>query len=80
MNENKRLYRSRSDRMISGLCAGLGQYIGIDPTIVRLLFALGGIFLFPTPILIYIVMMLIVPEEPLMGGGPGTGGPDMGGL
>ncbi|MBE0699894.1 MAG: PspC domain-containing protein, partial [Anaerolineaceae bacterium] len=31
----KRLYRSRSDRMFSGLCAGLGSYLGLDPTVVR---------------------------------------------
>lgn len=61
----KRLYRSRSDRMVSGLCAGLGEYLGVDPTIVRLLFALGTIFLFPLPLLAYFVMMLIVPEEPV---------------
>lgn len=63
--EYKRLYRSRSDRMISGLSAGLGQYIGMDPTIVRLIFALSAIFLFPMPIVVYFVMMLVVPEEPL---------------
>jgi len=50
--------------MFSGLCAGLGEYIDLDPTIVRLLFALSAIFLFPMPIIIYLVMMLIVPEEP----------------
>jgi phage shock protein C len=67
MTENyKRLYRSRSDRMFSGLSAGIGQYIGMDPTVVRLLFALGAIFLFPIPIVIYVVMMVIVPEEPLI--------------
>ncbi len=66
MTENyKRLYRSTSDRMFSGLCAGLGQYIGIDPTVVRVIFALASIFLFPGPILIYLAMMLIVPEEPV---------------
>lgn len=64
--EPKRLYRSRSDRMISGLSAGLGDYIGLDPTIVRLIFALGGLFLFPWPIVVYLVMMLVVPEEPGM--------------
>jgi len=51
--------------MVSGLCAGLGEYIGLDPTVVRLLFALGTIFLFPMPILIYFVMMVVVPEEPV---------------
>lgn len=62
----KRLYRSRTDRMFSGLCAGLGEYIGMDPTVVRVGVALGSIFLFPTPIIIYLVMMVIVPEEPAL--------------
>ncbi len=61
----KRLYRSHSNRMFSGLCAGLGEYIGMDPTVVRIGVALGSIFLFPTPIIIYLVMMFIVPEEPV---------------
>lgn len=65
MPENmKRLYRSRSDRMFSGLAAGLGNYVNLDPTVVRLVFALTSIFAFPIPIIIYLVMMLIVPEEP----------------
>ena len=62
--ENRRLYRSRTDRMIAGVCGGLGEYLNIDPTIVRLLFVLflltGG-----SGFLIYFVMLLIVPEEPL---------------
>lgn len=66
MTENmKRLYRSRNDRMFSGLCAGLGNYIGLDPTVVRLIFALTSIFLFPAPIIVYLVMMLVVPEAPI---------------
>lgn len=67
--EVKRLYRSRSDRMVSGLAAGLANYIGMDPTVVRLVFALSAIFLFPMPIIVYIVMMLVVPEEPVTGPG-----------
>ena len=64
MTESKRLYRSRSDRMISGVCGGLGEYLGIDPTVVRLLFLLG-LFVGGSGVPIYIVMMIIVPEEPL---------------
>ena len=73
----KRLYRSSTDKMVSGLCAGLGDYIGIDPTIVRLMFALGAIFLFPMPIFVYFVMMLVVPEEPAPGEGPHIEGPQI---
>ncbi len=68
MSENyKRLYRSRSDRMFGGLCAGLAQYIGLDPTVVRALFALSAIFLFPMPIVVYLVLLFVVPEEPYTG-------------
>jgi phage shock protein C len=59
----KRLYRSRDDRMISGVCAGLADYIDIDPTIVRLLFVLG-LFAGGATFWAYLVMMLVVPEEP----------------
>ncbi len=63
--EYKRLYRSRSDRMFSGLCAGLGQYLGIDPTVIRAIVALGCIFAFPLTEIAYLIMMLVVPEEPV---------------
>lgn len=66
MNVEKRLYRSQSNRMISGLCAGLGEYVGIDPTVVRLVFAISSIFAFPIPLVVYFVMMVIVPEEPVI--------------
>lgn len=58
----KKLYRSRSERMLAGICGGLAEYFNIDPTIVRLGFvgfaAVGG-----CAILIYILMWLIVPLE-----------------
>jgi phage shock protein C len=58
-----KLYRSRSDQMIAGVCSGLGKYFGIDPSIVRLFFALlffaggGGL-------VIYIILAIIMPYEP----------------
>lgn len=64
--ETKRLYRSRSDRMIAGVCAGMGKYLGIDATVIRLLFALLAIFTGVVPgLILYLVMMFIVPDEPL---------------
>ena len=65
MSENmSRLYRSRSDRMIGGVCGGLGKYLNIDPTVVRLLFValalLGG-----PGLVIYLIMLIVVPEDPL---------------
>lgn len=65
MNTMKRLYRSRTDRMFAGVCAGLANYIGIDPTVVRAIFALSVVFFHVLPLFLYFVMMLIVPEEPL---------------
>ena len=57
----KRLYRSEDDRMIAGVCAGLAEYVDIDPTIVRLLFVLG-LFAGGATFWAYLVMMMVVPE------------------
>ncbi len=62
--QTKKLYRSRNDRKIAGVCGGLGEYFGIDPTLVRLLFVLGLIFVGGT-ILAYLILMIVIPEEPL---------------
>ncbi|MCJ7519070.1 MAG: PspC domain-containing protein [Anaerolineaceae bacterium] len=61
-NNVKRLYRSRDNRMISGVCAGLAEYVDVDPTIVRLL-AVLGLFAGGATFWAYLVMMLVVPEE-----------------
>ncbi len=61
---NKRLYRSRTERQIAGVCGGLGNYLGIDPTVMRLLFILGLVFVGGT-LLAYIVLAIVIPEEPL---------------
>jgi len=63
-NPNKRLYRSRTERQIAGVCGGLGNYLGIDPTVMRLLFILGLVFVGGT-LLAYIVLAIVIPEEPL---------------
>ena len=63
MNDGtKKLYRSRVDRKIAGVCGGLGGYFGIDPTLVRLLFVLGLIFVGGT-LLAYIILAIVIPEE-----------------
>jgi phage shock protein C len=59
----KRLYRSRSNRMLFGVCGGLGEYLNVDPTVIRLIFVLA--FLPGGPgLLAYLVLALLVPEEP----------------
>ncbi len=62
--QSKQLYRSRTNRMIGGVCAGLGEFFALDPTLIRLLFVLGTIFGFGSFIIIYLVMLVVVPEEP----------------
>lgn len=62
--EVRRLYRSRKDRMVAGVAAGLGEFLGIDSTIMRLIFVFS-LFLGGTGLFVYFVMMLVVPEEPL---------------
>ena len=61
----KRLYRSRTNRMVSGVCGGLGEFANVDPTIVRLLFAAGTVFSGGLLLLVYLVMIFVVPETPV---------------
>ncbi len=61
--EYKRLYRSRTNRMVSGVCGGLGEFANVDPTIVRLLFAAGTIFSGGLLLLFYLVMIFVIPEQ-----------------
>jgi phage shock protein C len=68
MADVKRLYRSRSERKLAGVCGGVGEYLEADPTVVRVVFLLGTIMtgFFPG-IFIYFVLALIMPEEPFRG-------------
>lgn len=63
--ETRKLYRSRNNRMLFGVCAGLANFFGMDPTIMRLIFAAGTLFGFGSFIFIYIVLFIVVPEESL---------------
>jgi phage shock protein PspC (stress-responsive transcriptional regulator) len=64
MSENaRRLYRSRTQRMIGGVCGGLGEYFDIDPTLVRLLFVVTALAGGPG-LLAYIIMLIVVPNQP----------------
>ncbi|MEY8390846.1 PspC domain-containing protein [Lachnospiraceae bacterium] len=57
----KRLYKSRKNRVLCGVCGGLGEYFNVDPTIIRLLAVLLGCT--STGIIIYLVAAVIMPEE-----------------
>jgi phage shock protein C len=63
--EPKRIYRSRKDRILGGVCGGMGNYFNLDPVLVRviwvvLLFAAGVGFL------AYILAWILIPEEPII--------------
>ena len=63
-----KLYRSRYERKILGVCGGIGGYFNIDPAIVRILFVVGAFASFGVMIALYIIMALVVPEEPVRAG------------
>ncbi|HHV71662.1 MAG TPA: PspC domain-containing protein [Clostridia bacterium] len=59
---NKKLYRSERNRKIGGVCGGLAEYLGIDATIIRLIWAIC-IFVYGGGLLIYLICWLIIPKE-----------------
>jgi phage shock protein C len=63
MTEYKTLTRSKSNRMIAGVCAGLGDYLNIDPTVIRLLFVLGFFTINGAMLLVYLIMAIVTPES-----------------
>lgn len=61
-NQPKRLVRSRTDRILAGVCGGIAQYFGFDPTIVRVVFAVL-VVIWGSGILLYIALWIIMPLE-----------------
>lgn len=61
MDEKKRLYKSRNNKMICGVCAGIADYFNIDPSIVRVLWAVLALAA-GTGVLAYIACAIILPE------------------
>jgi len=59
------LRRSRRNRMIAGVCGGLAEWLGWDPTLVRVLYVVGSILSVAFPgLLVYVVLWLVMPETP----------------
>ena len=63
MSDVKTLTRSKSNRMIAGVCAGLGDYLNIDPTVIRLLFVLGFFTFNGAMLLVYLIRAIVTPEQ-----------------
>lgn len=64
MSTGKKLYKSRFDKKISGVCGGIGEYFNIDSTIIRLIWALVSLGSFGTGLVIYIITALLIPQNP----------------
>lgn len=62
MEVKKRLTRSHN-KMIAGVCAGLADYLGLDPTVVRVAYVLLSIFTVFAGVIVYFILWLIMPEE-----------------
>lgn len=63
MEKHKKLYKSRKNSVIDGVCGGIGEYFGIDPVIIRLIWVIG-FFTGGIGIIAYIIAMIIIPVAP----------------
>ena len=61
--EPKRLFRSRNDKIIAGICGGLGKYLDIDPIVIRIILIIL-LFTVGSGILIYLIAWILIPLEP----------------
>jgi len=66
MAQPLRLYKSRVERKLFGVCGGIATYANVDPTIIRILFIVAAFASFGFMFLLYIAMAIIVPNEPLI--------------
>ena len=63
MNTIKKLTRPRNGGMLGGVCAGIGEYLGIDPTVVRIICVLLSIGTIGLALLVYLVLCFVIPES-----------------
>ncbi len=59
----KRLYRSRKEKIIGGVCGGLGEFLDVDPTIIRLLWAIITVLSMGAGIVAYLLAWIIIPKR-----------------
>jgi len=63
MDSTRKLYRSKTDRVLAGVCGGLAQYFNLDATLIRVLFVLLAV-LGGAGLVVYVAMWIIVPNQP----------------
>jgi phage shock protein PspC (stress-responsive transcriptional regulator) len=59
----RKLKRSQTNRKLTGVCGGIAEYLNIDATIIRIIFIIATIVGFGSPVLIYLILMFIMPDE-----------------
>lgn len=64
----KKLYRSSDNRIFAGICGGLGEYLDIDPTVVRVVYVLLSLLTAFMGVLVYIILLFIIPKRPWIEG------------
>ena len=62
--QSRKLFRSSTEKMLGGVCGGLGKYFNVDPTLVRLVFVVATLLGGPG-LLIYVILWIITPREPV---------------
>ncbi len=60
----KQLLRPLDDRIVAGVCSGIGRYLGVDPVLIRVAFAVATVLTWGTALLAYPIMWFVMPEEP----------------
>jgi phage shock protein PspC (stress-responsive transcriptional regulator) len=60
----KRLYRSGKERILGGVCGGIGEYLEVDPVVIRLIWVILTLASLGTGILAYIIAWIIIPRNP----------------
>ncbi|WP_313470289.1 PspC domain-containing protein, partial [Carnobacterium sp.] len=60
----KKLTKSRDNRLVSGVLGGIAEYFGFDPSILRIIYAIAIFFGVGSPIILYIILALVIPEAP----------------
>ena len=63
MKKNKKIYRSKKNKIIAGVCGGLGEFFNIDPTLIRLLWAVATLISLGLGLIGYIAAWIIIPEK-----------------
>lgn len=60
----KKLYKSRDNKVLCGVLGGLAKYLNIDATVLRVIYVLLSLFVLGCPVIIYFILALIIPQEP----------------